>query len=175
MEEKKTPDRLGFVLDSLVCDRDWQYRLGINRVFLFWQDVVGNEIAGVAQPDVVKGDVLWVRVPDSMWMQELHLAKMGLLEKINKRLRQEAKKTTGVSKLPALSDIRFTIRRKSREEISLSGMEEDKAILLRPVDPEREGEFDALLASIKDREVAKKMKRLWLGQEKRPIDTSGRE
>ncbi len=168
MKEKRKEASLVSVLDKLFCDRDWQYRLGINRVFLFWKEVVGNEISNIASPEIVKGDVLWLSVPDSMWMQQLHLQKVDLLAKINQRLAEESKNLAGSSKIPALADIRFRIGRTERVESERSTDLKDSDTF---VDPQRESDFDMLTRSIKDKELRERIKRLWCGQEKRCVDS----
>lgn len=169
MEKEKSAKSLGSVLDGLLCDRGWQYRLSINRVFLFWDEIVGNKIGCVARPEVVKGDVLWVLVPDSMWMQQLHLQKINILEKLNKRLGEDSKNLTGFSKIPTIQDIRFKI---GQTELAGNTKATDSKEQFAVVDPQREHDFDMLTRSIKDDALRERFKLLWLGQEKRFIDRS---
>lgn len=84
------------ILRSLLAGKKWQHRINLHQVFLFWNDVVGRDIAAHAEPEVIRGKVLWIKVSDSVWMQQLHLQKMLLLEKINDRLQGDK-----------LSDLRF--------------------------------------------------------------------
>lgn len=74
------------ILRSLLAGKKWQRRIELHQVFLFWQEAVGEGIAAHAEPEVIRGTVLWIKVSDSVWMQQLHLQKMLLLEELNARL-----------------------------------------------------------------------------------------
>ena len=125
--------------------------MGLHAVFQFWDDLVGSVVSCRAQPKVIRGTVLWVNVSDSVWMQQLHLQKAILIQKINDRL-------PGTN--ASLTDIRFKL---------------DTGLLLRPkdvsppprkqlrqVDLNRQEEFDKMIAGIKDDETRKSIKALWL-------------
>jgi predicted nucleic acid-binding Zn ribbon protein len=86
------------ILHSLLVGKKWQKRIELHQVFLFWVEAVGREIASHAEPVVIHGTVLWIGVSDSVWMQQLHLQKMLLLEKLNSRLKEDK-----------LSDLRFQL------------------------------------------------------------------
>ncbi|MEW6428333.1 MAG: DUF721 domain-containing protein [Thermodesulfobacteriota bacterium] len=90
---------IGDLLASVFARRKWDRRLALHEVFSFWKQAVGREIAVHARPDVIRQDVLWVKVSDPIWMQQLHFNKQLLLDKINGRLRG------GV----AFTDIRFQL------------------------------------------------------------------
>jgi manganese/zinc/iron transport system substrate-binding protein len=83
---------------------------------------VGPDISGRAQPACIRGSVLWVDVLDSIWMQQLHLQKLLLLDLINRRLDNGS-----------ISDIRFKLN-------SELGSTKPAALLkkpARPIDPEK--------------------------------------
>jgi len=86
------------ILKSLLAGRKWQKRIDLHQVFLFWNEAVGQDIAAHAEPEIIRGTVLWIRVTDSVWMQQLHLLKTQLLERLNSRLKEER-----------LSDLRFQL------------------------------------------------------------------
>lgn len=48
-----------------------------------WSECVGQEFAGKAIPERYDKKVLHVRVEGSVWLQELHLRKRAILEKLN--------------------------------------------------------------------------------------------
>ena len=152
------------VLTQVFQDRHWQKKMAVNRVFLFWDEVVGKEIADLAQPDVVTGGVLWVFVPDSIWMQQLHFLKHDLLERINQRLRADCHTRETRADVPKLDDIRFKISRDDhRPRVEAAAVETSEA----PVDPQREQDFNLLIKSIKNEELRSMIKRLWRNLEKR--------
>lgn len=146
--------RIAKVLADLVKDKQWDHRLGLHKVFHFWDEAVGGEIAGKAQPFVIRGTVLWVSVSDSMWMQRLHLGKLPLLEKINARLPDSE----------ALSDIRFQLGRPvvSRPETA----EESEPV--PPVDPEELAKYEKFFMAIPDEEARKSLLNLWKKSRRNP-------
>lgn len=137
--------------------------MSVNRVFLFWDEVVGGDIAELAQPDVVRAGVLWISVPDSIWMQQLHFIKLDLLEKINQRLRADSRVQMVNADIPQLDDIRFKISRISHGKPLAAPPEKQR----RPVDPQREKDFELLTKTIKDEELRLRIRRLWVNLEKR--------
>jgi len=86
------------ILNSLLVRKKWRKRIDLHQVFLFWEEAVGEDIAAHAAPGVIRGTVLWIGVSDSVWMQQLHLQKMLLLENLNSRLKEDK-----------LSDLRFQL------------------------------------------------------------------
>jgi len=97
-EHKKKIEKAADILKSLLAGRNWQKRIDLHQVFLFWNEAVGPDIAAHAEPEIIRGTVLWIRVTDSVWMQQLHLLKTQLLERLNSRLKEEK-----------LSDLRFQL------------------------------------------------------------------
>lgn len=148
--DRHRPEQIDRLLANVFENRKWRSKLELHKVFEFWDRTVGEEIAAVARPSMIKGrDVLWVKVKDSIWMQQLHLQKILLLEKINMQL--EGGK---------ISDIRFQL------DSSLSpaaepetAPEKSKAVLL---DKKKEQEFDNLIGSLKGEELKASLKSLWV-------------
>lgn len=54
-----------------------------------WLKAVGANIAAQTRPDVIKRSVLFVKVANSAWMQQLHFMKQDIIEKFN-HLHQQA-------------------------------------------------------------------------------------
>ena len=137
------------LLDEVFRSKGWSKRLDLYAVFQFWNEVVGKDVAKRAQPHVIRGTVLWVKVSDSIWMQQLHLQKSILLEKINQRLRGEE-----------LGDIRFQL------DAALSKGSKPAAQTSDPLptgpEPRRIKEFDTMISSLTDPAVKKELKELWI-------------
>ena len=131
-----------------VCEhKKWRTRLELHRVFEFWDDVVGREIAAVARPALIRGHVLWVKVTDSVWMQQLHLQKMLLLQKINQQLGEEN-----------VADIRFQLN----SSMTLSPEPEPAKAKQVILDSKKEQEFDRLISSLENEDLRASLKRLWV-------------
>ncbi len=152
MVKSHQPENLGDLLGGLFQRKNWQERLRMHALFSFWDEAVGEEIALRAQPDLIRGTVLWLRVSDSVWMQHLHLAKNLLLEKINARL-------DGAM----ISDIRFRIDPALGKPAPTPAPEPPP----RPVDPERLKKAEAIFAALPDHELRQTLRRLWIKTESR--------
>lgn len=147
MQDKHKPVEISRLLSAVFENRKWRSKLELHRVFEFWNRTVGKEIAAVAQPSLIRGHVLWVKVKDSIWMQQLHLQKMLLLENINKQLDGEK-----------LSDIHLQL------DSSLSTPPEPESKKSKPVllDKKQEQEFDKLINFLENDELKASLKSLWV-------------
>jgi len=144
---KHKPVEIGLLLSDVFKNKKWRSKLELHRTFEFWNKTVGKEIAAVAQPSLIRGSVLWVKVKDSIWMQQLHLQKILLLEKINKQLRVEK-----------ISDIHFQL------DSSLSAPPEPETKKTKPVllDKKQEHEFDKLISFLENDDLRASLKSLWI-------------
>lgn len=167
MPKKRNAKRVTEVLKNIFRDRHWQDRLSINRVFIFWNEVVGAEFADLAQPDVIRAGVLWVGVSDSIWMQQLHFLKHDLLEKINLRLAAEYVSPDSRAQAPQIDDIRFKIKQVQPDNQLAEPSATPYVDLSGTVDPIREQKFDHLIKSIENNELRERVRRLWQNLEKR--------
>jgi len=141
------PVEIRRLLADVFQNKKWHAKLELHRVFEFWNATVGRDIAAVAQPSLIRGHVLWVKVADSVWMQQLHLQKMLLLEKINQQLQAEK-----------ISDIRFQLNS------SLAPPPKPEPKKSKPVflDKKQEQEFDKLIGSLDNDDLKSSLKSLWL-------------
>jgi hypothetical protein len=146
------PVKINRLLETVFEDRQWRNRVELHRVFEFWNETVGREIGAVAQPSLIRGRVLWVKVKDSIWMQHLHLQKITLLEKLNLRFTGEK-----------LSDIHFQL------DSALSPPPEPETDENRPLllDKKQEKEFDNLISSLENPDLRASLKHLWVTMKKK--------
>ncbi len=134
------------ILRSLLVGKKWQHRINLHQVFLFWNEVVGRAIAAHAEPEVIRGSVLWIKVSDSVWMQQLHLQKMLLLEKINERLQGDK-----------LSDLRFHLDVHSgtpAEEPQIKPRKKKNAAALPR-------ELENMISLLESKDTQEALRRLW--------------
>ena len=141
------PVEISRLLSAVFENKKWRSRLELHRVFEFWNSSVGRDIAAVAQPSLIRGQVLWIKVMDSVWMQQLHLQKILLLEKINQQLHGEK-----------ITAIHFQLNR------SLPNTNETERKISKPVflDKNKEQEFDKLISSLENDELKASLKSLWV-------------
>lgn len=153
--------RLGELLGGLATARSWRSRLAQHAVFLFWPEVVGEEIAAVSRPEVIRDAVLWVRVADPVWTQQLQFEKNVMLTAINRRLQPEEQ----------LAAIRFRLDpglEREQEQLAGERLEAQEAAARtagsrRDVspDPATEAEFVRMIGGINDAEARANLLRLW--------------
>lgn len=167
MPEFEGPTGLEDLIPDLIARKSWQARLQLHQVFIFWDDVVGPDIARRAQPQVIKGTVLWVGVSDSAWMQQLQFETQYLMETINARL---------VTTTEEFGEEKNQSARGQREKLYLTGMrlsldpsvarqtqkKQDIQLPLPAVDQARLLEFTGMLSSISDLDLKQSMIRVWL-------------
>lgn len=157
---------LSTLLHSIFQQKQWGDRLGIHQVFLFWDETFG-ELANRAQPDVIRGDTLWVNVSDSVWMQQLQFEKQALLEQINTKLNQLNKcsdKSSGA--VPQIKEIKFKL------DLNLNVTPHpahDLAAKRRksPIDKAQLKNFESSINSISDEKIKKSLVNLWIAQQSR--------
>jgi len=147
--EMSKPTPIRTLLASLIATKGWEGRVELHQVFTFWDELLGADIARQAQPHVIRKTVLWVRVSDSVWMQQLHLLKGMILEKLNSRLKKNK-----------LTDLRFQLD----SELGMDGGSGDRRFPRPPARPSarQQEEFEALLDSIHDEEMKAAIRKCWL-------------
>ena len=143
------PVSLARLLDDMISRKNWSKKIKQHTVFELWPEVVGKDIAQRTCPYVIRGSILWIRVSDSVWMQQLHLQKPLILEKINRRL-----------KGAVISDLRFQVD-SSLDRVDIN--DSDRPVASEAEEDPSEGEgFDQMLKSVTDdREVQKAVKKCW--------------
>ena len=80
------PELLKFALDRRVKQLGWTRKLDGGKVMAIWNEVVGPQVAGRAQPDSFSGGSLTVVVQESAWRYQLSLSKEVLLTQLNTAL-----------------------------------------------------------------------------------------
>ncbi|MFZ5759995.1 MAG: DUF721 domain-containing protein [Thermodesulfobacteriota bacterium] len=160
-DEMSKPTSIRTLLHTLIATKGWEGRVAVHQVFLLWEELVGPDIARHAQPYLIRKDILWLRVSDSVWMQQLQFLKIMLLDKINGRLPKGR-----------LADLRFQLDSSLGQE-SASEDEAARPGPLAPSPAERQ-EFERLLGEIADREIRAAIRRCWLATgRRRPGGESG--
>ncbi len=102
--------RLGEILESCFGRAGWGERIIEGKAIDYWPEAVGSEIAEKTQPFRIRAGVLQVRVPNSVWLQELHFFKTLILQKLNHRLKEKDPQAR------PLKDLKFFIGEKEPVE-----------------------------------------------------------
>ncbi len=73
-------------VDGFFVDQELAAALRPHLAKAHWAGVVGPQVAGVTQVEAVKSGVLYVRVKNSVWANELTLLKDDMLRRLNAKL-----------------------------------------------------------------------------------------
>ena len=150
---KNEPVSIKDLLQKVIASKKWRSRLELHEVFDFWNEIVGQDISERAQPSRIRGTVLWVDVTDSIWMQQLHLQKMLLLDLINQKLEGSA-----------ISDLRFQLNVTLKKE----SQKIPQALQPRPIDMKKQEAFEKNLAPVTNKDVKESLRKLWQKSQQSP-------
>jgi len=78
----RDPQPLGWVARELADGRGWSPRVAEGVVFGQWVQVVGEQIAEHAQPDVLRDGVLTITAESTAWATQLRMVQAQVLAKI---------------------------------------------------------------------------------------------
>ncbi|GFO60898.1 hypothetical protein GMST_32230 [Geomonas silvestris] len=85
----KRPAALSDLLRAFLSGTPAEKRLYEGRIWLVWDQAVGERIASHAQPSAYREGTLTVTVDSAPWMQQLTYLKKELIAKVNDELGQE--------------------------------------------------------------------------------------
>ena len=139
--------KIGDILQKVLKRHRIPVRTEDHQLEKIWNEAVGPKIAAYARPEAIKRNVLFVKVANSVWMQQLHFLKQDILEKVNRSYENNP-----------VSNIFFSI------DDRVAAAAEKK----KPPSPERESSplkardkkmIEKSLASIKDEDLKEILKR----------------
>ena len=140
--------KIGDILQKALKRHHIPLRLEDQQLQKIWFEVVGPKIAAYTRPDAIKRDILFVKVANSVWMQQLHFLKQDILEKINREYKNNP-----------IKNISFSI-----DEMAASVMKKDN-----PPSPDRESSvlksrdkkiIEKSVASVTDEELRDILRRV---------------
>lgn len=175
MAVANSPSDLGSLISSVLKQKDWLRRLRLHQVFVFWDEVVGKEIARHAQPQVIKGSVLSLAVSDSVWLQQLQFERYHLLELLNAKL-DEVEAPSVSAERPVggglrLTELKFTLDpswRRYEVRTKKAPLPRGPGAEGSAIDHDQFVKFAASLNSIDDQGLRESMKRLWMAMHRSP-------
>lgn len=90
MVRKENMQTLGDALKHLVQSLGIEKQVEQYKIFDVWNDVVGQQVAKVAQPERLQNGILIVNVNNAPWRNELTFRKREILEKIHERTNSDS-------------------------------------------------------------------------------------
>jgi len=156
MEKHDPIEKLGAVLDKSLKRLDPSGRLGEYGVWPIWNEAVGDTIARNAQPEKIRQGTLFVKVSSPVWMQQLQYLKDTITDKINQTLGKEVVKNI------------FFVIGKVEAKTAAPADEAPKPPL--PSAPPSKLDEEEMLASIKDPEIRRALKKLFTASTRKRRD-----
>ena len=101
----RPPERIASALQPILDRLDTEGHFGIVRLMKVWPEVVGEAIARRTEVQSLKFHTAVVKVSGAMWIQELNLMKLQILERLRASLHDDT-----------VRDIRFVKGSLSRRE-----------------------------------------------------------
>ena len=140
----KGPPSVSTLLARITNEQGWRQQLDTHSLFLHWDKLVDKTTSTHVRPLKIVGNVLWLEVANSAWMQQLQFQKIQLLELVNKSLR-----------LSRLEDIRFTLSDNKPEARSKPTVH-----FIQP-NPAAQDSFQKQIAGIEDEKIREALMSLW--------------
>lgn len=105
LSSRNPPLQLGGAIQQLLARLDANGRFDLVRLIRVWPEVVGNPIARRTEVSGLKFHTAVIKVSGAMWIQELTLLKVQILDRVRTALGDDA-----------VRDLRFVQGRLSRRE-----------------------------------------------------------
>lgn len=88
MGKRAKPQSIGAVIETLIKDFGIEKKIKGHQAVALWGEIVGEKIARVTEARKVEDGVLFVRVHNSVWRNELTMRKLELIKMINDRMKR---------------------------------------------------------------------------------------
>lgn len=85
-----TADKLSDIIENYIKDKKLKSKLNSSKIFNYWEEIVGKEIAKNSKPEKLKNKILYISTSNPIWATELSLLSQELIKKINEFLKEEA-------------------------------------------------------------------------------------
>ncbi|MDH7482176.1 MAG: DUF721 domain-containing protein [Armatimonadota bacterium] len=162
MRRKAPPYTLADLVGSSLSALGLEQKIREQTAIILWNDTVGEQVAGAAQPEFVRNGILFVVVKNAVWANELGFYKRDIISRINKQLGKPVIKDIvfRVGSLPSTKGSKVSSRAKCEdiEGISLSDgeIEQVEAIARTVNDPQLFDSLRGLLITVLRQEKWKK-------------------
>ncbi|MCL6520662.1 MAG: DUF721 domain-containing protein [Armatimonadetes bacterium] len=162
MRRKAPPYTLADLVGSSLSALGLEQKIREQTAIILWNDLVGEQVAGAAQPEFVRNGILFVVVKNAVWANELGFYKRDIISRINKRLKKSAIRDIvfRVGSLPSPRGLKVNSRAKCGdiEGISLSDeeIEQVESIARTVNDPRLFNSLRGLLITVLRQEKWKK-------------------
>lgn len=80
---------IGKTLDNFLNKKGFKKQIKEREYLTYWPKVVGAHIQKYTRPFMIKDQILWVEVTDSVWLYHLTMIKLKIIDGLNAEIGQE--------------------------------------------------------------------------------------
>ncbi len=142
------------ILEKALKKFNLEIRIKEGKIWEVWDNVVGPTVARNAQPESIRGRVLFVTVSSSTWMQQLQFLKEKILEKLNQSLGKTLVKSISfrLGTIPSSGQVESEAKKESPPSLDL--------------DPESLKKIEETVSSLRDEATKDLVKSLMVKEAK---------
>ncbi len=148
--------KIGEILPSILSRMGVIKGIEQGKAVVFWENIVGNDIARHAKPFKVKKGILYVEVTSSVWVHELQMMEPEIRNRINKYLEKNI-----------INKIRFYPARSSRLFKKIDTKEIKIAPKVNKLSENQKKEIDKISSQIPDEDLKEHFEKAMESQAKR--------
>ena len=89
-------DNISNIIENYIADKKLGSKLNSCKIFNYWEEIVGSEIAKNTKPVKLKDKNLYISTVSPIWASELNLMSQSIISKINEYLKEKVVKTIRV-------------------------------------------------------------------------------
>jgi hypothetical protein len=150
-------EKMGDILQKVLKKHQIPLKTADHELQKTWLDAVGPKIAAFTRPDAIKRNVLFVKVANSVWMQQIHFLKQDILEKINRANEKNPIRNIFFSLGEAAVPIADAKRPQAPARDDVSALKSrDKKIIEKSVAAIADAELRDILKRVMTREMARR-------------------
>ncbi|MCL4385018.1 MAG: DUF721 domain-containing protein [Actinobacteria bacterium] len=82
-------DKLSNIIENYINEKKLKSKLNSSKIFNYWEEIVGKEIAKNSKPEKLKNKVLYISTVNPIWASELNLMSQNIINKINDYLKDD--------------------------------------------------------------------------------------
>jgi predicted nucleic acid-binding Zn ribbon protein len=82
-------DSISHIIENYIAEKKISSKLNSCKLFNYWTEIVGAEIAKNTKPKKLKDKVLYISTVNPIWASELNLMSQDIISKINEYLKED--------------------------------------------------------------------------------------
>ena len=148
--------RLGNILQGILRKHNIFFNSEEQHLLEVWQKAVGPKISVQTRPDKLKRNTLFIKVSSSVWMQQLHILKPEIIEKINQLLGKELIKNIhfSIGEIPAPMSANSYTSSFSPDSYPLK--EKDKKLIEKSISQVEDPELKEILRRVMTKNIIRR-------------------